>query len=578
MELLAHGATDAQKERWLWPNLRGEISSAFALTEPFFAGADPTVIGTTAVKDGDEWVIDGHKWFITNASVADIVLVFAETNPEGRPHRHASVFVVPTGTPGMEIVRDIGTMAHPTSSTGASGNHAEIVFRDCRVPADHLIGQPGRGIHARPAAARRRAHPPRHALARARRSDRSTSCASGPCPGRSHGKLLAQHQMVQDYVALSHMEIQAARLLTFQTAWKMDKYGAAAVRADLGMIKAHVSKVVLGVLDRTIQVCGALGYSSDLPVESWYRSTRFGPIGDGPDELHKSVLARTLLKGYTPGRGMADRAHPQPPAGGRGEVGRAARARRRRLNPCEAGPTTDAPRLEHYLDDALGGPRADHGDADGRWRFVRGVRARSRAGAVGAAARTAARQLGHRPRRAPGVPHPRRHQGRAGADRPRPFVACADRDVFGAPFYVMERIDGRPILQPVPERVGGGARDARAGARGARRRARRDPRRRLARRAGFGDLAHDGDYLSRQLTRWLAQLDSYGGRELPAARADPDWLDAHRPADQPSALCHGDYKLDNVLFAARGAAAAARRRRLGDGGDRRSRWSTWRGR
>ena len=91
MELLAHGATDAQKERWLWPNLRGEISSAFALTEPFLAGADPTVIGTTAVHDGDEWVINGHKWFITNASVADIVLVFAETNPDGRPHQHASV-------------------------------------------------------------------------------------------------------------------------------------------------------------------------------------------------------------------------------------------------------------------------------------------------------------------------------------------------------------------------------------------------------------------------------------------------------------------------------------------------------
>ena len=120
MELLAHGATDAQKERWLWPNLRGEISSAFALTEPFFAGADPTVIGTTAVKDGDEWVIDGHKWFITNASVADIVLVFAETNPEGRPHRHASVFVVPAGHAGhgdRARHRDDGA---PEPSTGAS--------------------------------------------------------------------------------------------------------------------------------------------------------------------------------------------------------------------------------------------------------------------------------------------------------------------------------------------------------------------------------------------------------------------------------------------------------------------------
>src|SRR5438309_11727364 len=117
---------------------------------------------------------------------------------------------------------------------------------------------------------------------------------------RSHGQLFGQHQMVQDYIALSHTEIQAARLVTFQTAWKVDKYGAAAVRADLGMIKAHVSKVVLGVLDRTIQVCGALGYSSDLPVESWYRSTRFGPIGDGPDEVHKTVVARTLLKQFTP--------------------------------------------------------------------------------------------------------------------------------------------------------------------------------------------------------------------------------------------------------------------------------------
>ena len=118
----------------------GETSGAFALTEPFFAGADPTVIGTTATKDGDEWVIDGRKWFITNASVADIVLVFAETNPEGRPHRHASVFVVPRGTPGMEIVRDIGTMAHPEVEYGRLGNHAEIAFHHCRVPADHLIG------------------------------------------------------------------------------------------------------------------------------------------------------------------------------------------------------------------------------------------------------------------------------------------------------------------------------------------------------------------------------------------------------------------------------------------------------
>jgi alkylation response protein AidB-like acyl-CoA dehydrogenase len=302
MELLAHGANDAQKERWLWPNLRGELSSAFALTEPFLAGADPTVIGTTAYQDGNEWVINGHKWFITNASSADFILVFAETSPEGRPHRHASIFVVPAATPGMEIVREIGTMAHPDPEYGHVGNHAELIFCDCRVPADHLIGNPGDGfVLAQQRLGGGRIH---HAMRWLGMAQRSLDIMCERAVSRtSHGKTLGQHQMVQDYVAQSHMEIQSARLLTFQTAWKMDKYGASRVRADLGMIKAFVSKVVLGVLDRTIQVCGALGYSTDLPVESWYRSTRFGPIGDGPDELHKSVLARTLLKDYKPVEG-----------------------------------------------------------------------------------------------------------------------------------------------------------------------------------------------------------------------------------------------------------------------------------
>lgn len=302
MELLAHGATEEQKQRWLWPNLRGDITSAFALTEPFLAGADPTVIGTGATLDDGHWIINGHKWFTTNASTADTILVVAETNPEGRPHRHASIFVVPAGTPGMTIVRDIPTMAHPDTEYGRVGNHAEIVFTDCRVPADHLIGAPGEGFQlAQQRLGGGRIHHSMRWLGQAQRSldimcERAVSRSS-------HGRRLADHQMIQDYIALSHMEIQAARLLTFQTAWKMDKFGAAAVRAELGMIKAHVSKVVLGVLDRTIQVCGALGYSADLPVESWYRTTRFGPIGDGPDELHKSVLARTILRNYQPVEG-----------------------------------------------------------------------------------------------------------------------------------------------------------------------------------------------------------------------------------------------------------------------------------
>jgi acyl-CoA dehydrogenase len=302
MELLAHGADEDQKRRWLEPNMRGDISSAFALTEPFSAGADPTKIGTTAVRDGDEWVINGHKWFITNASVADIILVFAETDPDRRPHRHASIFIVEKDTPGMDIVRDVPTMSHPDVHFGQPGNHAEIVFRDCRVPADHLIGNPGDGfVLAQQRLGGGRIH---HAMRWIGQAQRSLDIMCERAVSRSsHGKLLGQHQMIQDFVATSHTEIQAARLLTFQTAWKMDRYGASAARADISMVKAHVSRVVLNVLDRTIQVCGALGYSGDLPVEGWYRSTRFGTIGDGPDEVHKTVVARTVLKGFTPVEG-----------------------------------------------------------------------------------------------------------------------------------------------------------------------------------------------------------------------------------------------------------------------------------
>src|ERR1700736_2295462 len=146
MELLAHGATDAQKERWLWPNLRGEISSAFALTEPFFAGADPTVIGTTATRDGDEWVIDGHKWFTTNGSVADFLIVMAVTNPDIHPYQGCSMIIVPADTPGVEIVRDVATMEDPVEHFGKFGGHAEILYHEVRVPYDNLVGLEGEGF------------------------------------------------------------------------------------------------------------------------------------------------------------------------------------------------------------------------------------------------------------------------------------------------------------------------------------------------------------------------------------------------------------------------------------------------
>ena len=182
---------ESQRSQWLQPLLDGTLRSAFSMTEPDTAGSDPTLLKTSAVRDGEEWVINGHKWFITNASVADIVLVFAETNPDGRPHRHASVFVVPTGTPGMEIVRDIGTMAHPDVEYGRAGNHAEIVFRDCRVPADHLIGQPGEGfVLAQQRLGGGRMH---HAMRWLGQAQRSLDIMCERAVSRtSHGKLLAR--------------------------------------------------------------------------------------------------------------------------------------------------------------------------------------------------------------------------------------------------------------------------------------------------------------------------------------------------------------------------------------------------
>jgi len=297
-ELLAAGGTEEQKRRWLWPNLEGKIRSAFALTEPFEAGADPTRLRTTAARDGDDWVIDGHKWFCSNGSYADFIIVMAETNPEGRPYQHASMFVVERGTPGLNVVRDIPCMHTPEPEFGRLGNHAEIRFESCRVPAGNLIGTPGDGfVLAQTRLGGGRIH---HAMRWVGLAQRALEITCERAVSReSHGRKLSSHQMVQDFIFQSRTEIEAARLITFQAAWQMDRIGAREARADISMAKVYASRMLLGVLDRAIQVCGALGYSGDLPLEEWYRTNRFGPIGDGPDEILKVQVARAELKKAT---------------------------------------------------------------------------------------------------------------------------------------------------------------------------------------------------------------------------------------------------------------------------------------
>ncbi|HPG27853.1 MAG TPA: acyl-CoA dehydrogenase family protein [Myxococcota bacterium] len=305
-ELLAVGANEAQRERWLYPLMRGEVRSTFSMTEPHTASSDPTEMTTRAVRDGDEWVIDGHKWFASNASVSDFTLLFAVTDPEAPPHQRASMFVVERGTPGMKVVRDVGSMSHPYFAEPGHlmdrvGGHSEVVFEGCRVPHGNLIGEPGQGfVLSQKRLGGGRIHHAMRCIGQAQRAYEMMCerAASRHTKGRPLGKM----QMVQDMIAESYTEIEAARMLVLRAAWKMDQgddHGTSA-RAEISMIKFYVPRLTTGIIDRAIQIHGALGYTTDMPLEGMYRSSRALRIADGADEIHKQAMARQLLKDVTP--------------------------------------------------------------------------------------------------------------------------------------------------------------------------------------------------------------------------------------------------------------------------------------
>jgi acyl-CoA dehydrogenase len=300
-ELLAIGANEAQKEKWLWPLLAGEITSSFSLTEPHIASSDPTQITTTAVLDGDEYVINGHKWFASKAAVADIVLAMVVTNPDGGPYERASMIVIERDTPGMNIVRNVHTMDHPWDGPGDQhvGGHAEILFEDCRVPKANLVGDPGQGfVLAQKRLSGGRIH---HAMRWIGQCHRAFDMMCERAVSRTlHGKTLGDKQFIQDFVAESRTEIDAARLLTLHAAWHWDTYGAEKSRVQIAQIKYWGARVLYNVIDRAIQVYGAMGYTTDLPLERMYRTARNFRISDGADEVHKSFIARRVLKNYTP--------------------------------------------------------------------------------------------------------------------------------------------------------------------------------------------------------------------------------------------------------------------------------------
>ena len=293
-EILWQFGTEEQKERWLKPLVAGDIRSCFSMTEPEVAGSDPTTLQTTAVRDGDEWVINGHKWFTSGAMGSAFAIVMCVSEPDAQTYRRMSQIIVPTDTPGFEIVRSVPVMGE------TAGNHCEIRYEDCRVPVTQTLGNPGDGFMI----AQRRLGPGRihHCMRWLGQMQRALDLMCRRALERvAFGSTLAQKQTVQNWIADSVAEIQAARLLTLHAAHKVDQGDEA--RVEISLIKFWGSRILIDVIDRAIQVHGALGVSGDTPLESMYRQARAGRIYDGPDEVHRMVVARRVLRAYSDGDG-----------------------------------------------------------------------------------------------------------------------------------------------------------------------------------------------------------------------------------------------------------------------------------
>ncbi|MET8653035.1 acyl-CoA dehydrogenase family protein [Nocardia aurea] len=282
-----HG-TDEQRARWIAPLVSGEILPSVGLTEPEVAGSDPTLIEAHAELDGDHWIINGHKWFTTGAAQAAFCTVFARTEPESAPrHARISAIIVPTDTPGFEIVRSIPTMGHDPS------DHYEIRLTDVRVPAAALLGARGQGF----AVAQDRLGPGRifHGMRWLGQAQRAYELMCARANTRfAHGSLLADKGEIHRYIAESAAQIHAARLMTLDAARAMD--AGEDYRVHVGLVKFWSARMLHDVIDRAIQVHGALGLTADTPLERMYRQARYARVYDGPDEVHRMSTARRLLR------------------------------------------------------------------------------------------------------------------------------------------------------------------------------------------------------------------------------------------------------------------------------------------
>ena len=282
-------ANAEQRERYLMPLVNGEVYPSVGLTEPAVAGSDPTQMQTTAVLDGDEWLINGRKWFTSGATRAAFTTVFAKTDPDNEKHFQFSSIIVPTDTPGYLIQRAVPTMGH------IGGQHCEVVYDNVRVPAGNLLGERGRGFLI----SQKRLGPGRifHCMRWLGQAQRAFELMCDRALTRYvHGSYLSDKGAIQQMIAESVAEIQGHRLMTLDAARAIDAGGDA--RVEISLIKFHGAKMLHNVIDRAIQVHGALGVTSDRPLDKMYREARYARLYDGPDEVHHMVVARNMLKNY----------------------------------------------------------------------------------------------------------------------------------------------------------------------------------------------------------------------------------------------------------------------------------------
>jgi acyl-CoA dehydrogenase len=303
-EILAHFGTSEQKARYLEPLLNGEISSTYSMTEPH-AGADPTLFKTRAERDGAEWVINGEKWFSSNARFASFLIVMAVTNTEVSAYQGMSMFIVPSDTPGVDIIRNVGL---GTEREG-EGSHGYIRYENVRIPQDHLLGEEGGAFAiAQTRLGGGRIHHGMRTVGQCRRAfdmmcERALSRQTRDGP-------LASMEIVQEQIADSWIELEQFRLLVLRTAWLIDRYqDYRRVRKDIAAVKATMPKVLANIAQRALHLHGALGVSNEMPFVGMLIGAESLALADGPTEVHKVTVARQVLREYKPVDGLWPSAH-----------------------------------------------------------------------------------------------------------------------------------------------------------------------------------------------------------------------------------------------------------------------------